>query len=61
MHCRAGIRRAGIVVASILIRSGMELNDAFKLVTEKREVSVPDTEEQMQWVVSNRQAIAKIT
>ena len=47
VHCRAGIGRAGIVVASVLVRSGMDAEPAFELVSEKRGVSVPDTEEQL--------------
>jgi len=61
VHCRGGIGRAGIVVASILMRSGMDPDSAFELVGEKRGVAVPDTEQQKQWVVSNSVAIAKST
>ena len=61
IHCRAGNGRAGIVVASVLIKSGMEPNSAFELVSDKRGVEVPDTEEQKQWVISNRSVIEKCT
>jgi len=61
VHCRAGIGRAGIVVASVLIRAGIEPNSAFELVVEKRGVSVPDTDEQKQWVITNHTTLANIT
>ena len=61
VHCRAGIGRAGIVVASVLVRSGMDAEPAFELVSEKRGVSVPDTEEQLNWVVAHQKALREAT
>ena len=61
VHCRAGIGRAGIVVASVLVRSGMDAESAFELVSEKRGVSVPDTEEQLNWVVAHQKALRETT
>lgn len=61
VHCRAGIGRAGLVVASVLVRSGFTPDTAFHLVSEKRGVTVPDTEEQRQWVTANRAVIANST
>ena len=61
VHCRAGIGRAGIVVASALVRSGMDAESAFSLVSEKRGVSVPDTEEQLNWVVAHQKALRETT
>ena len=57
VHCRAGIGRAGIVVASVLVCNGMRVEAAFELVSEKRGGSVPDTEEQKKWVLTNQDAI----
>ncbi|PPC74528.1 protein tyrosine phosphatase [Pokkaliibacter plantistimulans] len=50
VHCRAGIGRTGIVAASLLIAAGYSAGDAFALVSAKRGVEVPDTEEQQAWV-----------
>ncbi|MFK8078125.1 MAG: protein-tyrosine phosphatase family protein [Granulosicoccus sp.] len=61
VHCRAGIGRAGMVVVGVLLHSGMDPESAFDLVSEKRGVEVPDTEEQKQWVITNYNAIAKNT
>ena len=57
VHCRAGIGRTGIVAASILLHTGIEPAAAFKLISEKRGVTVPDTDEQIEWVIKNRDKI----
>lgn len=59
IHCRAGIGRTGMISAGILIHSGLQANAAFDLICEKRGVSVPDTEKQRDWVVSNYRAIVQ--
>lgn len=59
VHCRAGIGRAGLIVASVLVRAGMEVDAAFDLVSEKRGVLVPDTEEQKAWVFTHQDALRK--
>ena len=50
VHCRAGIGRSSIIVASTLIRNGVSVDSAFKAIQETRGCSVPDTPEQRQWV-----------
>jgi protein-tyrosine phosphatase len=50
VHCRAGIGRSSIVVASLLIRHGHSLDRAFSLIQEARGCPVPDTAEQKEWV-----------
>jgi protein-tyrosine phosphatase len=49
-HCRMGIGRASLLAASIMVKSGLSPEEAFKLISEKRGLAVPDTPEQIEWV-----------
>lgn len=53
LHCRAGIGRSGLAAASLLVKSGMSAESAFKLVSEARGLNVPDTREQREWVMNS--------
>jgi len=53
VHCRAGIGRSSIIVASALVRNGLSADVAFRLIEESRGCRVPDTSEQKIWVESN--------
>ncbi len=61
IHCRAGIGRTGLVAAGVLLYCGFSPKEAFGHISKKRRVQVPDTEEQVNWLVSNYNEIAKIT
>ncbi len=61
IHCRAGIGRAGMVAAAILIHYGFNVDKAFSHISLKRGVTVPDTKEQYQWILSNQNIIAPAT
>jgi protein-tyrosine phosphatase len=50
VHCRAGIGRAGLTAACILVRAGIPYPLAFPAITRARRVKVPDTEQQESWV-----------
>jgi protein-tyrosine phosphatase len=50
IHCRMGIGRASLVIAGLLIREGMTAEQAFAFISKQREMEVPDTEEQVQWM-----------
>jgi len=50
VHCRAGIGRSSMIVASALVRHGLSADSAFRAIQEARGCSVPDTPEQRQWV-----------
>lgn len=50
VHCRAGIGRSALIVASILICTGISPQLAFEKVSESRGLVVPDTQEQRQWL-----------
>ena len=57
VHCRAGIGRTGIVAVGVLFHCGFEPIEAFEHISNKRGVSVPDTQEQIDWVKENYGAI----
>jgi protein-tyrosine phosphatase len=50
VHCRAGIGRSSMIVASALIRNGLSVESAFRAIEESRGCPVPDTPEQKEWV-----------
>lgn len=50
VHCRAGIGRSSMIVASALVQNGFSVASAFRAIQESRGCSVPDTPEQRQWV-----------
>jgi protein-tyrosine phosphatase len=52
IHCRAGIGRSSLVAACVLICCGIEAEQALALITAARGLSVPDTDEQRDWVVA---------
>jgi protein-tyrosine phosphatase len=49
-HCRAGIGRSSLLLASLLRREGLSTDDAFRRITQARHMLVPDTPEQLHWV-----------
>jgi protein-tyrosine phosphatase len=51
IHCRAGIGRSSVIAACALICSGIEARAALALIKEARGVSVPDTEQQRDWII----------
>ncbi|VAW79878.1 hypothetical protein MNBD_GAMMA12-3149 [hydrothermal vent metagenome] len=57
IHCRAGIGRTGLVSAGVLLHSGLNVAEAFKLVSQKRGTLVPDTQEQQDWLFSHYKRI----
>lgn len=58
VHCRAGIGRSSIVVASLLVAAGLEPEEAFLRIEKARGRPVPDTPEQREWVAQNVSATA---
>jgi protein-tyrosine phosphatase len=51
VHCRQGIGRSSLIVASVLTLLGVEPPAAWAAITAARGRPVPDTEEQQQWVI----------
>jgi protein-tyrosine phosphatase len=58
IHCRAGIGRSSVIAACALICSGIEAEEALSLIGAARGLSVPDTDEQRDWVVAFGSAYA---
>jgi protein-tyrosine phosphatase len=52
IHCRAGIGRSSVMAACALIHLGIEAEEALARIKAARGVSVPDTDEQHDWVVA---------
>jgi protein-tyrosine phosphatase len=50
IHCRMGIGRSALMVASVLVTQGVSVDDAFHRIGAVRGLAVPDTDEQVQWV-----------
>ncbi len=50
IHCRQGIGRSGLLVASLLVNAGIQADPAFQQIEKARGTPVPDTPEQRQWV-----------
>jgi protein-tyrosine phosphatase len=49
-HCRMGIGRSSMVVAALLMDTGMAPKDAWMAIRKARGMEVPDTPEQRTWV-----------
>ncbi|MGH2609651.1 MAG: protein-tyrosine phosphatase family protein [Tepidiformaceae bacterium] len=49
-HCRMGVGRSPLIVASLLVATGLDPGDAWARVEHARGLRVPDTEAQRQWV-----------
>ncbi|MDF3415167.1 tyrosine protein phosphatase [Sulfitobacter sp. M57] len=52
VHCRAGIGRTGMAVACTLVGQGQSGADAIRIVSAARGVSIPDTVEQGDFIIS---------
>jgi protein-tyrosine phosphatase len=50
IHCYAGIGRTGLTAASILIKSGMQVDSAVISLSQTRTLKVPETIEQISWL-----------
>jgi protein-tyrosine phosphatase len=50
IHCRAGVGRSSLLACSVLVRIGFKSQQAWLMVQQARGCSVPDTEEQKQFV-----------
>jgi protein-tyrosine phosphatase len=50
IHCRQGIGRSALVVACLLVLSGLDAETAFERVSVARGCPVPETAEQRRWV-----------
>ena len=58
VHCRAGIGRAGLVCAAVLLHCGYAASEALSAISRARGVRVPDTIDQHNWLVINESRIS---
>jgi len=57
VHCRADIGRTGLIAAIVLLHCGFKPIKAFEHISKKRGVAVPDTQEQIDWVINSHAAM----
>lgn len=50
VHCRQGIGRSSLLVATLLVAAGDDPEEAFRRIEKARGRPVPDTAEQREWV-----------
>ena len=50
IHCRAGIGRASLIAACVLKLHGVDVDEAFEMISRARGFAVPDTPDQHRWV-----------
>lgn len=51
IHCRMGIGRSSLIAATVLLKYGYTAGNVFNHISSKRGVSVPDTDEQQEWLL----------
>jgi len=52
VHCRGSIGRSTVTTAAVLIQLGRKPADALKMIEEARGCYVPDTREQLTWILN---------
>lgn len=57
IHCRMGIGRTSIVTAGMLIKNGYKAESVFDFLSKKRTLKVPDTDEQVEWIIAQKNAL----
>jgi hypothetical protein len=50
VHCRMGIGRSPLLLACVLVTTGLRPDDAWDLIGDARGCLVPDTQEQREWL-----------
>lgn len=50
VHCRAGIGRAALIAACVLVAEGLSADFVLELIASARGREVPDTLEQAEWI-----------
>jgi protein-tyrosine phosphatase len=50
VHCRQSVGRSSLIVASLLVQAGIDVETALERIQAARGCAVPETAEQRQWV-----------
>ena len=50
IHCRAGIGRTGLIAGCVLSKLGIPSTTIFRVLSKARGLTVPDTQEQIEWL-----------
>jgi protein-tyrosine phosphatase len=58
IHCRQGIGRSAVLAACLLVSAGLQPDAAFARLQESRGCTVPETQEQREWVMQFSREIA---
>lgn len=53
-HCRGCIGRATVLLASVMIALGWDADEALRRIEKARGFPVPDTQEQLEWILNFR-------
>lgn len=57
-HCRGTTGRSPMILASVLVSSGLSVTDSWRRIRTARGVPVPDTDEQVTWLAQFAERIA---
>jgi protein-tyrosine phosphatase len=57
LHCRQSVGRSALIAAYLLVAGGEEPRRAFERISSARGVTVPETDEQEQWVIDRASAL----
>lgn len=50
VHCRQSVGRSGMIAAGLLVKSGMNVDEAIDLVSVARHQDIPETAPQLEWI-----------
>ena len=59
IHCRMGIGRTSVIAAGVLLKNSHKPEHVFDFLSEKRTLSVPDTEDQINWVMKLKDSLQR--
>ena len=60
IHCYAGIGRTGLIAASILIKMGMQVDEALIKLSRVRGLRVPETIQQITWLHRHDEQMSRL-
>ena len=60
IHCRQGIGRSGLIATSLLVMEAIDPFTAFRKVSAARNLAVPETDQQRDWVMELSQHVPEL-